>query len=936
MDRSIGAMRQSPPRHSLGIVSLCMVAAVAVLLLLGCPNPIPTDLAGQINDTTGPVITVDEPLDGSEYSTVVQVRGAVADGESGDADRIGECRYSIANASVSGDFSVDESGAFVFTFATLNSDGARLIDGLVTLQLSASDWSGNVSTSTLELVPGSTGDVPGFSVTPGNGEITVEWGDVPGAVSYDLFEYKYGQVREDVTSGYVWGGLANGSVYRFQVRANIPEDTGQDAYSSNISKMPLSPRTFAPWVREVGYQSITIEWWQNPNVTEYTVERSVSPEGPWEVRRSLAGSAFVDTEVDHDIRYYYRVSPTEYPDIPSDHKDAVPGRCGLEIVANCSTDESAVGLSILDTYAYVAAQYAGLRILDISDPLHPELLDHPDSYGFVETVAACGGRVYLTDNDRLDVLDVSDPANPIPLGSIDDFAHRRGLAVAEIEVGPSVGTYVVGVDWTSGLIIVDVTDPSQPGTRSELSVASYNWDLAVAQILVTDTLRTYALIAAGTEGLAIVDITDPANPGVPAFSLTGANASGVAIAGSHAYVADLDGGLTVLDISDPAAPVTTGSVEIATGAGGVDVDGDHAFVSCRSQYALAVVDIRDPASPALINYVQTAANEVAARNSYAFVAGGALGVNVVDLSALPEPSVLCQVAVPLEATAVALVDTYAYVGCTDVGGDLASVVVALDVSNPAQPQTLGSLDLDRWPFDIVSAGSFLYVTGINPCGIDTYISVVDISDPVNPTLVKEVPLVGNPWDIAVAGSAAYVASDLFETLDISIPGNPRVLTPLLDVGMPTGVTVAGGYAFISGFNEFGVLDVSDPFGPVPVSASSSGGEGVRVAIVDSYAILSNDNTIGIVDISNPLAPGAPILGPAVNSAFGLAVSGPYVFLGDGDAGLTIIGVSDPENPGTPMSLVTGGEAWGVAVSGSYAYLADGPAGLTIIKLVDAE
>ena len=100
--------------------------------------------------------------------------------------------------------------------------------------------------------------------------------------------------------------------------AVIPDDNGDDAVSRRIDAMPISARTFAPWVNEVGYRTITLEWWDNPNVSKYTLERAVTLDGPWEVHRSLAASKFIDSYLDHDTEYYYRVTPETFATLASD------------------------------------------------------------------------------------------------------------------------------------------------------------------------------------------------------------------------------------------------------------------------------------------------------------------------------------------------------------------------------------------------------------------------------------------------------------------------------------------------------------------------------------------------------------------------------------------------------------------------------------------
>ena len=70
-------------------------------------------------------------------------------------------------------------------------------------------------------------------------------------------------------------------------------------------------------------------------------------------------------------------------------------------------------------------------------------------------------------------------------------------------------------------------------------------------------------------------------------------------------------------------------------------------------------------------------------------------------------------------------------------------------------------------------------------------------------------------------------------------------------------------------------------------------------------------------------------------AKGVAVSGPYAYVADYDAGLQVLDVSDPANPRRVGGYRTPGVARSVAVSGNYAYVADGDWGLQVLRLTVA-
>jgi hypothetical protein len=67
---------------------------------------------------------------------------------------------------------------------------------------------------------------------------------------------------------------------------------------------------------------------------------------------------------------------------------------------------------------------------------------------------------------------------------------------------------------------------------------------------------------------------------------------------------------------------------------------------------------------------------------------------------------------------------------------------------------------------------------------------------------------------------------------------------------------------------------------------------------------------------------------------GVAVSGIYVYVADGEAGLRVVDVSDPAHP-VEIGFYDSGEFFqAVAISGSYVYVADGVVGLRVVDVSD--
>ncbi len=67
-------------------------------------------------------------------------------------------------------------------------------------------------------------------------------------------------------------------------------------------------------------------------------------------------------------------------------------------------------------------------------------------------------------------------------------------------------------------------------------------------------------------------------------------------------------------------------------------------------------------------------------------------------------------------------------------------------------------------------------------------------------------------------------------------------------------------------------------------------------------------------------------------AYGVAVSGDFAYVADGDGGLRVIDVSTVSDPVEAGFFDTPGLAWGVAASGGYIHVADYDAGVEIFQV----
>ena len=169
-----------------------------------------------VNDGIGPYIHVTSPEDYSYYATVLDLTGTVTNSEtdSDTSEVAGDLRYEILGTSVAGTTDIDlEDGSFSTTIDVAALSGNRA------LEVRAADKNGNERVITINILKAAgDSDVAGFTVTPGNKQVTLEWEPVAHAESYTIHNPRYGEIRDDVTSPYSWDGLSNGSctVSRFR------------------------------------------------------------------------------------------------------------------------------------------------------------------------------------------------------------------------------------------------------------------------------------------------------------------------------------------------------------------------------------------------------------------------------------------------------------------------------------------------------------------------------------------------------------------------------------------------------------------------------------------------------------------------------------------------------------------------------------------------
>jgi len=202
-------------------------------------------------------------------------------------------------------------------------------------------------------------------------------------------------------------------------------------------------------------------------------------------------------------------------------------------------------------YVYAAADYKGLKVIDIDDPEHPVEIGTVDS-GTTIDVVKIGNLLYLScSSDGIKVVDVSDPTAPTVVGILEGFDAGYINVAGDVLYAPeySVGVHIVDVTDPTAPSVVDTMDVSKPMGRPEVD-------------------GNVLFIASANQGVEVYDIINPLAP-VELATITGATyAYGLAAVGDLLFVATINNGAFVFDVSDPTAPVELANRELATTAEG--------------------------------------------------------------------------------------------------------------------------------------------------------------------------------------------------------------------------------------------------------------------------------------------------------------------------------------------------------------------------------
>lgn len=455
-------------------------------------------------------------------------------------------------------------------------------------------------------------------------------------------------------------------------------------------------------------------------------------------------------------------------------------------------------IDIYDHYAYVTYNYIsenGIKIIDISNPAEPEIVNNYYTFGYPQAVKVINNIAYVAERDwGLEVIDVLDSSQPTLLGYYDTPEYAKFVTV--------VGSIAYIADSFSGLQIIDVSNSEDlpfPLLISSCNIQGFAQSVAIS--------NNTAYVADRQEGIKIIDISAPTNPELKGSVFNGFQFLNLTINGNYMYAACGFNGIKIINISNSLSPSIIASFNTSSEAKSITIAGDYAYVA-NGNAGLQIINIQDPTNPTLISNYDTpdCALSVTVQGTLAFIADKNSGLQIID------------------------------------------------ITNPSQPQYINSFDTPGTAYSVVINNNIAY---ISDCWGVTIVDVSDLSNLRQ--LPTYTPHGGsNNYEICLLKDNYLISSDKFWNeiciWDLSRMGrsNPPYLVTNYQWNLQTyGMAIKGDYLYTcNGYYGFHIFSINQLLaGYTPDEEDDEDDEELYVYLTSFFATISNQNYINLNWIS---------------------------------------------------------------------------------------
>ncbi len=259
-------------------------------------------------------------------------------------------------------------------------------------------------------------------------------------------------------------------------------------------------------------------------------------------------------------------------------------------------------------------------------------------------------------------------------------------------------------------------------------------------------------------------------------------------------------------------------------------------------------------------------------------------------------------------------------------------VVIVDLSNPASPKKLGEIESMDYTYSLDVQGFKLYIAD-GKAGI----RIFDVRDTENFDQISFIPTNYSCLDVKISGQYGYVAEGEggFRIINFSQPEFPTEIARYNDSNYIKALDIVNGHAYLTDRKGVIILDVSNPdslINPIRIETIDS----VSKVISDGRWLFANGGKEDFI-VSNVALPQYPItqkMPRGYKEAKDLFLSGFYLYIAQGDFGISILNMLIPFSPELVNHILLTEEVCGIDVSGNLLFIASGLDGLNVYQIVE--
>ncbi len=436
------------------------------------------------------------------------------------------------------------------------------------------------------------------------------------------------------------------------------------------------------------------------------------------------------------------------------------------------------------------ASSGNLAVVDLADRFNPVVLGQfSEPYGLQDVTAANSLVAAFDEQKRLNVIDLSQPAVPIPRGllpintsgQIKDFVSSGDIAAAVIDSWPA-----------DQIHIISLANPDHPTITATYSVSdgdSYSYKvLSVAlegnylYLLVLESVPGFGL----KKRLEVVDISQPSTPSlvgnlVLSQPVDNGSDNVLALSGNQVFVSNAYTRLLGPATSE-TEPNNTPADSMSLGNGPVFpvISGDISSYDDVDYFrfdgiAGQAVNVSMIGTDIYYKYVElrSSSDAVLASSYFTYTAPAQINGFVLPYSG---------------RYYLACASSYGYTGDYQLEVAFQGNIAIVDVSTPTALAGIGNLQLDQPIRDLLARGSKLYVAVDSP----PMLQVWDVSSATSAALLGTAQI-SEPGKLAFAGNLVHVAtSQAIQFVDVADPSRPVTLETFQTDWPLSDLTVSGG------------------------------------------------------------------------------------------------------------------------------------------------